>query len=310
MGPPGRYPTCRTRKSTHTISSRRIKSLVIIVSYAVSMETLIAADTHVHLYPCYDLLRAFSAAVANLARLADSGPRTSALPVLFLTERHDCHVFRALQSGQPTAGRALPGVRACDDEHSLFVETASGNGLYVIAGRQIVTAERIELLALATDKDFEDGLPLTQLIESVGRAGGIPVLSWAPGKWFFQRGRTVRELIGTHSPGSFFLGDSSLRPTLWPEPALMREGRAHGFRVIAGSDPLPFGGEEVRIGSYGTLMRGRFDAARPAQSMRATLRDPDTQLQRAGRRNGLLTLTTRLTRHRTARKRSPRNETG
>ena len=44
-----------------------------------------------------------------------------------------------------------------------------------------------------------------------------------------------------------------------------------GFRVIAGSDPLPLAGEIERPGSFGCLLEGPFSVNRPAAALRDLL---------------------------------------
>lgn len=232
----------------------------------------VIADTHVHLYPFYDPNALINGAFHRLARLAPSADFLA----LCLTERSDCHAFRE-----------LPGDRVEDDAMRL-------GGGWIFSGRQIVTRERIEVLALTTDVDTPDGLELGDTLLRVRNAGGIPVLGWAPGKWFFKRGKLLRALIETASAGEIALGDTSLRPTLWPEPALMRLGRKRGLKVLAGSDPLPFPGEEKYAGTYAISAQAAFNPARPVTSLRAILRDPDVAVELVGTRGGPLDVARRL----------------
>ncbi|MGB6222648.1 hypothetical protein [Haloferula sp.] len=136
--------------------------------------------------------------------------------------------------------------------------------LLVIAGRQVVTAERVEVLALATASEFEDGRPLSETIESVKAAGGIAVLPWGVGKWFGERGRLVEQAVREHG---VMVGDNAGRPLGWPKPSLFSE-----FPVIPGSDPLKAEGEERMVGSYGFVLEADFDPKRPAESIRRSLR--------------------------------------
>ena len=52
----------------------------------------IIADTHVHVYPCYDAREIFSSAFSRLKQLG--GP--DAAKAILLTERFDCHFFREI----------------------------------------------------------------------------------------------------------------------------------------------------------------------------------------------------------------------
>lgn len=237
---------------------------------------LIAADTHVHLYPFYDRDALLDGAFARLAKLVPG----AGVRALCLTERHDCHAFND-----------LPGERVQGYAVRWRGEGAGEN--WIFAGRQIVTRERLEVLALVIEKEFPDGLILDDVIGKVRGAGGVPVLAWAPGKWFSERGEVVRRLVEVSAPGLFLLGDTSLRPTIWPEPKLMALGRRRGFPVVAGSDPLPFRGEERVAGTYGIRMEGPWDANAPVSSMR-TLLFSGAGISFIGRRCGTVTTAARL----------------
>jgi hypothetical protein len=82
----------------------------------------------------------------------------------------------------------------------------------------------------------------------------------------------------------------------------MARARRAGFRVVAGSDPLPFPGEESLIGRYGVLCAGEFDEARPVAGAKRLLTDPAVPLRRAGRRCGPARVLLRLWRNRLAKK--------
>lgn len=246
----------------------------------------IVADTHVHVYPCYDAGEVFSSAFSGLKQVGGS----EAARAILLTERFDCHFFQGLCEARvkvPTFG-----ISALSDGRSARVTDAGGNTLYVIAGRQIVTQERLEVLALTIDAAIPDGKPICAVLSEIKEQGGVPVLSWAPGKWFGKRGEIVRNLIDTLSPRDFILGDTTLRPTVWPEPALMRRASEKGFRIVAGSDPLPFAGEERWVGSYASLWDGAMDVEKPALSLENLLWNGTAS--RVGRRGGAAATACRL----------------
>lgn len=242
----------------------------------------IVADTHVHLYPVHDVDRWLDAAFQNL-KMARAAER-----VVCLTERFDCHAFR---------DNIFRGDRI--GESALRVERA-GEPLFVLAGRQVVTSERLEVLAIGADAEIPDGRPLSEALARVREAGGVPVLAWAPGKWFFQRGKIIAGVLEREPPGSLLIGDSSLRPTLWPDPDLMSYGHARGFKIVAGSDPLPIAGDEALVGTYGSAWDASFDPARPGASIRAALLDPVVVCHTRGRRGAVMDVVRRLRRHRAA----------
>ena len=78
----------------------------------------------------------------------------------------------------------------------------------------------------------------------------------------------MRDLIASDQAKVLRLGDTTLRPMLWPEPRLMRLARKRGLAaVIPGSDPLPFAGEERYAGTYGFIYQGAFDASQPVAAI-------------------------------------------
>jgi hypothetical protein len=254
---------------------------------------LIAADTHVHVYPCYDAALVLRTA---LDRLSGYG---AAVRVVALAERHDCTFFREVRAGRHVTGWEI---EPCSEPEAVLARDREGDALYIIAGRQIVTRERIEVLALSTDADIADGQPAGQVLEQVRAAGGIPVLAWAPGKWFFGRGGLVKRLIKKGAPDTLAVGDTSLRPTLWPEPCLMRRAARKGMHVICGSDPLPFPGEETQAGRYASLWEAHFDRGRPVESFRRLLTGGEASPAVVGARCDARETLQRLKRNRAAKK--------
>ena len=260
---------------------------------------LIVADMHVHLYACFDLHQAFNCAISNLNHLAgeagkDSGTARggAVAKFLFLTERSDCHFFRDIRSGR----MLLPGMKVTrmPDESVLLIEWQEADAFYLVAGRQIVTAERLEILALGTDRDFASGLPASDTISSIAESGAIPVLNWAFGKWWFRRGRVVSELLDRVAlRETLSVCDISLRPRGYPEPSLMKKARSDGFRIIAGSDPLPLPAEERLIGTYGEALSGDLNLDDPLKSFWQLLKKGSRAAEVVGRRSSVVEFVTR-----------------
>ena len=255
----------------------------------------LVADTHVHLYPFYDLPAAVRGLEERLAALAPG-----AVKIAFLAERADCDVFAAIRNGE--AGPPDAEWRTVSGTVCLEMRRAGVPALYVFAGRQVVTAERIEILALATGSRFADGQSAADTLAAIRRAGGVPVLSWAPGKWLFKRRRIVRRLIETATPGQLLIGDTTLRPKHCPESPLMKAARVRGLAVVAGSDPLPFRGEESIAGTYATTWDAEFDPADPLASIRRTLTAATFAPGTLGRRSCPCTVALRLWRNARARR--------
>jgi hypothetical protein len=241
----------------------------------------IAIDTHVHLYPFHDVSRVLEVAHRNLSRIAPGADRL----VICLTERAGSNRYEALARGElaPRGWKI-----AATPERALLLATArDGRTVDVLAGRQIIAAERIEVLALGADLWLDDGLPAQEVIARIRDAGAVPVLPWGLGKWWGVRGGVVKNLIAAFRPGDLALGDTYLLPALALRPALLRWGQAHGYRVLAGTDPLAKPGEEDLVGRYGVLADVSMEGELSAQSLIRLLGDPAIPLQTIGRRGSL-----------------------
>jgi hypothetical protein len=283
----------------------------------------IIAETHVHLYPGYDVPRALRTLRANLMAL-----EPGAIPVGFLTEAAGHNAFVSLCGGALSSDGALRvtvreeetaagGALRClevrgDDRGSSTSTSRSTKGdvhpppsvrpspldpLILFPGRQVVARERVEILALTLEEAVADGRTAVDTVAEILDLGGVPVVGWAPGKWFFERGEVVRGLLDRFAPGDLLIGDTSLRPLGWGEPRLMRAGRERGFGVVAGSDPLPAAGEEAWLGRYAARLEGEWDAGRPVASARRLLRAGAGAAARRGRRGGIAIAAWRIGRH-------------
>jgi hypothetical protein len=111
---------------------------------------LIIVDAHVHIYECFDLKSFFDSAFENFSFQAQAlGVGTSYAPVLCLTEGKRDNWFGRLIKCAEGGAKDLRGmigkwaVEKIDDSSSLMMNGDGGELLLVIAGRQIVTAERL-----------------------------------------------------------------------------------------------------------------------------------------------------------------------
>jgi hypothetical protein len=220
-------------------------------------------DGHVHFHECFDEAQFFAAAYANLSR------QSAGTPTLFLTEMAGQHVFARWLSGSA----AWP-VTVTGEPFSLLL----GHKLLVIAGRQIVTSERIEVLAVGCIEDIVNDLPLDATIEAVREAGAVPVLPWGVGKWSGERGRLIADAAARHR---VLLGDNAGRPVGWPQPELFRQ-----HVVLAGTDPLQLRSEQERVGTYGFVLEGQFNSELPVSAIVSALEKLTQRPTSFGRRVG------------------------
>jgi len=255
------------------------------------MATIIA-DTHVHLYPCYNLSQALDSARHNLKVQS----HTLSHPVsraLFLTERFDCDFFRSLASGRgvPASLTVTKGPTA----ETIILADDKNQEITLVAGRQFISKERVEVLALGTTMMLQDfTFTAKELLQKTLENGAVPVLCWSPGKWFGARGNVVKSIIKESEPTKFFLGDIAIRPAIWSTPALMKLARKKGFRCLAGSDPLPFPGEEKLIGSYATVLSASSASPDPMTALKSTLSNTEIVPEIVGKRSTATSMLRRL----------------
>lgn len=249
-------------------------------------------DTHVHIYPFYRVTAALDSLIDNMDAAG------GATRVACLTERHDCFLFERLAAGTDAGVADAFDARRESDTVLRLVRRGDGGTVYLVAGQQIVTAENIEVLALAMASRVADGAPAPDTVDAVLGAGGVPVAAWGFGKWVGGRGGVVRDLLARYEPGQMALGDTTMRPHGWATPFIMRAARRRGFKVLAGSDPLPFAGEECRPGSYHCIVDA--PGATPVDVVDRLLALPAAAVRPAGSRGTPLAVARRILAHKRA----------
>ena len=234
----------------------------------------IAIDAHVHIYEmdrAEDLLRS---SVRNFARASGVSSRVA---VLMLTESADFDAFARLRQARSAGDVTLE--RCAEAE--LLCATIGGWRLLILAGRQIVSAEGLEVHALCTTAKPRDGKPLAHLFDELDELDALAVLPWAVGKWLGRRRAAVKSALAGRSPDRLLLSDNSARPHFWHEP-LFRQAERTGVKILAGSDPLPLPGAQRRVGGVGCAVRVGLSEATPVSDLKAALRDPRRAVRRFG----------------------------
>lgn len=246
----------------------------------------ILVDAHVHLHDCYVPARFLDHAAANFARAAADREWEPSPGALLFTESAGTDWFGRL--ARVAVGRAelpLGGWRLeATGEPTALRARSEDRELLLVAGRQVVAQEGLEVLLLGTLAFMSDGLPIREVLVEGERAGALRVIPWGVGKWLFRRGRLLDELLqSAPSDNGLFLGDSSGRPFFWGEPRQFAAAADRGIRVLPGTDPLPFPSEVGRPGRYGFRLERPGDLTRPAEAILAALRRPDARLTPYGR---------------------------
>lgn len=241
---------------------------------------MILIDAHVHIYSCFDLRFFFESAQKNFQAAARqvSGQEPFS-PVLLLTDWSGKNWFQKLFDYADYTGSAgkLDGWRFhhTRERHSLYIEGPEGGGIYLIAGRKIISSENLEVLALTTDEmNISDGMPLIETVEAILSAHSVPMVPWAVGKWLGTRGEFLDRLIESVDPRRYFLCDNANRPYFWPRPEQFKTAEEKGGRILSGSDPLHFSSESGRSGRFGAYIDAEIDHDFPMNKLKTILQDP------------------------------------
>ena len=254
---------------------------------------MIVLDAHVHIQPRFDLNDFLMISLGNFQRRhGESGARGALTSCLLLAEGKGLDFFSVLVSeGQQSTGRVVGWqIRATAEEHAVQLSHASHPGvrMFVMAGQQVITAEKLEVLALVTSAQIADGKPLAETVDAVRSRGGLAVLPWGVGKWLGKRGALVGRFLQETPPDSLFVGDNGGRPVFWPRPALFDRAEHRGIRLLSGSDPLPLAGEEKRVATFGAMIDGDLSDALPAAELKSLLCNPGVAITPFGQPAGVL----------------------
>jgi hypothetical protein len=245
-------------------------------------------DAHVHVYPVFDVDALLDAAVDNFARAArrlglTQVPRAG---LLLLTETVHDHAFEELGSGRLQPRRWSVGATA--ELPVLRLEHEGKPALWLVAGRQIATREDLEVLALGTNARFPDGESLEQTVAAVDAMAALTALPWGFGKWWGARGRLIDKLMHTPRTRPLYLGDNGGRLALSTRPRLLCSGESLGHKVLPGTDPLPFAGQEARVGTFGLFLPGWQATDRPLAEFARRLQVPEDSPRQFGGLTGIV----------------------
>lgn len=235
---------------------------------------VILVDGHVHFHEVYDAAAFFDAAVENFRRGARTlGAGDAWAGVMILTDGAGQRWFSRFR--QDAGGGVTHGpwtfVRT-REEHSLILQRHDGERLALIAGRQLVSAEDLEVLEFPASTESGGVSSLSDVLVAAREADRMAVIPWGFGKWWLGRRRVLRESLEGTSNDGVYLADSGNRPWFLPYPRVLRWARSTARIVLAGSDPLPLRGHERRAGSYGFQLAGPLDYDGPAACVVGRLR--------------------------------------
>jgi hypothetical protein len=241
----------------------------------------VLCDAHVHIYDCFDIGRFLDSAWSNFQITArDHGCENSFSAALMLSESRRDHWFARLTDAAVTGHSPASGwtFHTTSEPETLLARSGGDREIHVIAGRQVVTSENLEVLALATTDERPDGEPVTSVVDWVLDTGGIPVIPWGFGKWWGTRGQILSRLLESSPRKDFFLGDNSGRPWCLGKPRHFRTAAGQNRRILPGSDPLPFPTEDSRAGSVGFFYQDMRNSSVSARVIRTKLFDPKVDI--------------------------------
>lgn len=247
---------------------------------AGSPESPVPVDGHAHLHGSAGLGRSFDAALGNFRRVA---PLADPAGVLLLMEPADSTALIALRDGsaEMAAGWHLEGL---EDGISLAASRPTGETIILVRGRQVCTAENLEILLAGAPHVDMEGMPFeSALAAAMEIESALAIAPWGFGKWWGTRGRLVRDAIERYG-ARLCLGDNGGRPKLTPEPRLFATARKRDIMIVPGSDPLPLPFELRRIGSYGFWCHDPVRSTHPFESITRYLRSGTARLDSYGRR--------------------------
>ncbi len=237
----------------------------------------ILIDAHIHIHPAMNLDRLLDAAWKNFGsvqrKLFPDAAHYSF--VLMLAEGKKNNVFSKLCKIAETSAENQKGtwkIISTEEQESVRA-IRHERQIVLIAGRQLISSEKLELLSFFSPKIFPDNTySLSELATLVTNEGGIPLLAWGVGKWLGKRGKVIKSFIQHPPVPQFFVGDNGNRPVFWPYPKLLAQAEKRGILSLAGSDPLPINNHDQRAGTYGVGLDAQtLQSEKPASELRQLL---------------------------------------
>jgi len=106
-------------------------------------KTILIVDGHVHFYNCYDPDKFFDAAIKNLNNLYN----------VLCSEEND--YFSRFRANDNLGKQFEYKFENTQEDCSIILSKGSEHLCYILAGRQIVTRENLEVLSIASDKGLK-----------------------------------------------------------------------------------------------------------------------------------------------------------
>ena len=255
---------------------------------------MILVDAHVHIYDCFDLEEFLDSAFYNFKSAAEqNNAGDNFVGILLLAETYKDNWFRDLSDSLPNEESKTvwkPGnwiFHFAEENTAIYARHGMSKKLVIIAGRQIVTREGLEVIALLTNMHVKDGMPIDSLIKEIRERSGIPLIPWGFAKWFGKRGKILYRLLNQPNDFQFVLGDNGGRAAFIPRPKFFNVADQKGIRIFPGSDPMPLKTEYSRAGSFGFLANVSLPEKEPANFIKSIIDNSSVKFEPYGNLLGL-----------------------
>lgn len=242
----------------------------------------IPVDGHVHFHDSRRVARTLDAALFNFSLFNDHGAPFAG--VLLLAQSARERVFESLRDARSTGRWA---VTSNPSEPMSLIASRQGSSILIVCGRQVRTRDGLEVLALGTCREFQDGLPIDKAVETVNRTDALAVIPWGLGKITGRRRLAVEALISSGAGKALFIGDNGSRLGVLGPPALIRKADGLGLRILPGTDPFPIAGDQQRVGRFGFLAEADLSNKTPWRSLRQWLLEREDSPHAYGQPCGL-----------------------
>lgn len=209
----------------------------------------VLADTHCHIYSCYNLEEFLKHTFKNLENAYQS--HSAAYKLIFLTQTPEGSLGFAELEKRISLLEAYSVHTVVSGLITRVECKADGSEIYLVNGKQIVSLEGLEILALVCPDSLLPQGSAAEILTLLNTEKIPCVLPWSPGKWRNQRAELVRKEL-LNNP-AIMLGDIAMRARHTLRPALYRLADSKGIRILAGSDSLPLEGEEQYAGKYASV---------------------------------------------------------
>ena len=231
---------------------------------------MIVIDSHAHWHPHYDLDELLYAAYQNLSQAASTFDATRDFSAVLFVAGIETHAPPFML--KPPLSRRWHFTSTAE-KNTLLAQTSKGHQIVLVLGRQVVSAEGLEVLGYAPHRNVRGGLVADRIVANILAADGIAIIPWGFGKWMGRRKSVVVRLIETWG-NTLSIGDNGGRSVLFFSPAIFETARKKGIRILPGSDPLPIAGESERVGTCGFCLEGLIDQDAPLSHIIQALNRP------------------------------------